>query len=105
MRNYKSIPKIELSLHREIDDLASLYLENHILTEDDAYHMAYATFYMANVFLTLNRRTIIDWKDDIKRINDSLGHPTPILTKPAQFLDKVKIVGNSLLYSDERGVY
>ena len=96
--SYKAIPKVELSLHREIDDLAGMYLENQLLTEADAYHLAYATFYMANIFLTLNRRTIIARKDEIKKINDRLGHPTPVLVKPVDFLAKVKIVGNSLLY-------
>ena len=101
LEKWWSIPSIYLTEHREIPELAKFYSDAKILTKRDDVHMAYATIYKADIFLTFNRRTIINKLDRIIDVNKREGHSTPLPVKPTDFISKVKIVGNSLLYAKE----
>lgn len=101
LEKWRSIPSISLTEHREIPELAKIYSDLKILTKRDDVHMAYATIYKADIFLTFNRRTIINKLDMLNKVNRKEGHATPLPVKPTDFMDKVKIVGSSLLYNEE----
>jgi predicted nucleic acid-binding protein len=83
---------IQLQLDREIISLADYYVERKIIPvkfRNDAFHIAYATFYDLEYLVSYNFRHIVKvkTKDEIKTANLLRGYRTPTITIPEELIE------------------
>lgn len=91
LRLLGELPHKEVVENEEILYLAKRYSKEIGLTRLDAFHVAVAVINALDVFLSFNRRTIINKKvsKKLKKFNESMGYKTPLLLTPDEFSEKV----------------
>ncbi|MCA9460161.1 MAG: hypothetical protein KC550_06445 [Nanoarchaeota archaeon] len=90
-----NIPKIEISdeLSTEIDELATLYINNKVIPEkkkEDAYHIAISTVFEFDVLLSWNFRHLANIQRNVKinSLNRTKGYLKELrITTPLEVLD------------------
>ena len=85
------IPHEECIEDEETLYLAKRYVEDVGLTHIDAFHVATSVAKGMDIFLSFNRRTIVNEKISrkLKRLNEEMGYRTPQLVTPEEFVGKV----------------
>lgn len=71
--------------------LAKRYIRAVGLTHIDAFHVATAVVKGMDIFLSFNRRTIVNKKvyRKLKRLDEEMGYRTPLLVTPEEYVGKV----------------
>jgi len=86
------IAPIQLQPDSEIISLADFYVERTIIPtkfRNDAFHIAYATFYDLEYLASYNFRHIVRIKtrDEIKTANFLKGYRSPIIASPEELIE------------------
>jgi predicted nucleic acid-binding protein len=83
-----------LEISTEVRELVRIYVENKLMpddTEGDALHLALATLHECDILVSWNCRHIANANktDHIRMINGRLGHETPRLITPLEYLEQL----------------